>query len=142
MSPVFVPAGDLDVPAGFSKTGDTLLLSPLRYDEFIHLMSRSVLILTDSGGIQEEAPALGKPVVVLRNTTERPEIVTAGVGLLVGTDPERIIQTVHHLLINKNAYQQMVRGVSPYGDGLAAQRIVDCLERDLLACKEKPLVVS
>ncbi|RUR13722.1 non-hydrolyzing UDP-N-acetylglucosamine 2-epimerase [Legionella sp. km772] len=109
------------------------LLYPLRYDEFTHLMNRSLLILTDSGGIQEEAPALGKPVVVLRNTTERPEIVTAGVGVLVGTDSEQIIKTVYHLLTDKRAYEQMAKGVSPYGDGLASQRIVECLARDLFA---------
>jgi UDP-N-acetylglucosamine 2-epimerase (non-hydrolysing) len=108
------------------------LLYPLRYDEFTHLMNRSLLVLTDSGGIQEEAPALNKPVVVLRNTTERPEIISAGGGVLVGTETEHIVKAVYHLLSDQNAYQAMIKGVSPYGDGFAAQRIVDALQRDLL----------
>lgn len=108
------------------------LLYPLRYDEFAHLMNRSLLILTDSGGIQEEAPALSKPVIVLRNNTERPEIVTARVGVLVGTNSDHIIKTVYHLLTDIEAYRQMVKGVSPYGDGLASERIIECLQRDLL----------
>ena len=121
-----------DILSLLNKRPRVHLLYPLRYDEFTHLMNRSLLILTDSGGIQEEAPALGKPVVVLRNTTERLEIVTSGVGVLVGTDPERIIKAVYRLLTNPDAYQHMVKGVSPYGDGFASQRIVDCLEHDLL----------
>lgn len=107
------------------------LLYPLKYDEFAHLMNESLMVLTDSGGIQEEAPALKKPVLVLRNTTERPEIIASGVGLLVGTEKDRIVSTAYHLLTDPVAYQKMAKGVSPYGDGAAAQSIVDNLEEDL-----------
>lgn len=109
------------------------LLSPLRYDEFAHLMRRSLLIMTDSGGIQEEAPALSKPVVVLRNTTERPAVIAAGVGVLAGTDTKNIVAVVSQLLSNDALYAKMAHGGSPYGDGYAAQRIVDCLYRNLMA---------
>ncbi|CAM2765939.1 non-hydrolyzing UDP-N-acetylglucosamine 2-epimerase [Legionella worsleiensis] len=107
------------------------LLPPLNYSEFVHLMNKSLLILTDSGGIQEEAPALKKPVLVLRKTTERPAIISEGVGLLVGTEQNEIIRTVNELLTNKKLYAQMSRGVSPYGDGHAAERIVSFLQEKL-----------
>ena len=84
-------------------------------------------MLTDSGGIQEEAPTFGKPVIVLRDKTERPEGVEAGVARLVGTDPHRIIQQVSLLLSDESEYQKMARGANPYGDGKAAQRIADIL---------------
>lgn len=112
------------------------LLPPLRYDEFAHLMNRALLILTDSGGIQEEAPALSKPVVVLRSITERPAIISEGVGVLVGTDKNQIIRTVSELLTNKNLYSQMARGVSPYGDGKAAERIISFLKQKLISIRE------
>ncbi|MFA6303750.1 MAG: UDP-N-acetylglucosamine 2-epimerase (non-hydrolyzing) [Legionella sp.] len=107
------------------------LLPPLRYDEFAHLMNRSLLILTDSGGIQEEAPALNKPVVVLRNLTERPAIISEGVGVLVGTEKAKIISTVSELLSNKELYSKMARGVSPYGDGQSAERIINFLKQQI-----------
>lgn len=99
------------------------LIEPPEYSEFVKLMERAHLILTDSGGVQEEAPAFGKPVLVLRETTERPEGVTAGTAKLVGTDEQAICAEAAKLLGNANAYQQMAQAVSPYGDGLAAQRI-------------------
>lgn len=92
-------------------------------------MRRSTLILTDSGGIQEEAPALGKPVLVLRETTERPEAVSAGVARIVGTDRARIVSEVTSLLTDRSAYESMTRRASPYGDGHAALRIVDVFEK-------------
>lgn len=111
------------------------LLDPLRYDEFAHLMNHALLIATDSGGIQEEAPALNKPVLVLRNTTERPEIINAGVGLLVGTQTQDIVKAITRLLTDKKAYQSMAKSISPYGDGQAAQRIASCLHHDLVVAK-------
>jgi UDP-N-acetylglucosamine 2-epimerase (non-hydrolysing) len=104
-----------------------VLIDPLPYLDFLHLMDRSYLILTDSGGVQEEAPSLKRPVLVIREVTERPEGVTAGVAKVVGTDPERIYQAVHQLLTNPIAYQSMVGPENPYGDGHAAERIVDAI---------------
>lgn len=104
-----------------------LLTPPLDYATFVHLMARSVLVLTDSGGIQEEAPSLGKPVLVLREVTERPEAVEAGVARLVGTNPEVIVRATSRLLTDPGEYARMSRPVSPYGDGLAATRIADAL---------------
>ncbi len=103
------------------------LIEPLDYQPFANLMARVTLILTDSGGIQEEAPALGKPVLVLRNTTERPEAVEAGTVKLVGTDPAKILLTAQKLLQDQAAYQKMANAVNPYGDGRASQRIVNRL---------------
>ncbi|MFX0205355.1 MAG: non-hydrolyzing UDP-N-acetylglucosamine 2-epimerase [Candidatus Hodarchaeota archaeon] len=100
------------------------LIEPLDYKSFVNLMSRCYLILTDSGGIQEEAPSLGKPVLVLRNETERPEAVGAGTVRIVGTDRERIVTNVLILLNNQAAYQKMSHAINPYGDGKASQRIV------------------
>ncbi|MCW5892866.1 MAG: UDP-N-acetylglucosamine 2-epimerase (non-hydrolyzing) [bacterium] len=107
------------------------LVAPLDYEPFVAAMSAAYLVVTDSGGVQEEAPALGKPVLVLRNETERPEAVDAGVVRLVGPVRERIVEAVATLLTDANAYRAMARGVSPYGDGHAAGRIVDVLGRDL-----------
>jgi UDP-N-acetylglucosamine 2-epimerase (non-hydrolysing) len=103
------------------------LLEPLPYDALVHLMKRSLLILTDSGGIQEEAPGLGVPVLVMRNTTERPEGVEAGVVRLVGTERQRIVSETARLLRDPQARSQMIKGVSPYGDGNASRRIVDAI---------------
>ncbi len=103
------------------------LLEPLDYLPFVQLMSRSTLILTDSGGVQEEAPSLGVPVLVLRNVTERPEGVSAGTLRLVGTNPDEITSTALHLLSNREAYDQMAKTANPYGDGRASQRIVATL---------------
>ncbi|MBE6095078.1 MAG: UDP-N-acetylglucosamine 2-epimerase (non-hydrolyzing) [Schwartzia succinivorans] len=103
------------------------LIEPLDYEPFANLMHRSTLILTDSGGVQEEAPALGKPVLVLRDTTERPEAVSAGTVLLVGTDQERVYSEARRLLSDPVAYARMAEARSPYGDGKAAGRIVDAI---------------
>jgi len=104
------------------------LIEPLDYLPFVYLMDRSTLILTDSGGIQEEAPSLGKPVLVMRDTTERPEAVAAGTVKLVGTDADRIVAQTKELLTNAVAYQMMARAHNPYGDGQACQRIAQALQ--------------
>lgn len=104
------------------------LVEPLTYEAFLHLMNRSYFVLTDSGGIQEEAPALGKPVLVLRDTTERPEGVKAGTARLIGTDRERIVSAVAELLENERAYRRMAHAVNPYGDGRASVRIAKILK--------------
>jgi UDP-N-acetylglucosamine 2-epimerase (non-hydrolysing) len=103
------------------------LIEPLDYLPFVHLMRRAELILTDSGGVQEEAPSLGKPVLVLRDVTERPEAVEAGTVRLVGTDTERIVSAVHQLLDDPPAREAMTRVHNPYGDGHAAARIRDAI---------------
>ncbi|MDF1777287.1 MAG: UDP-N-acetylglucosamine 2-epimerase (non-hydrolyzing) [Rhizobiaceae bacterium] len=103
------------------------LIEPLDYLPFVWLMNRAYLILTDSGGIQEEAPSLGKPVLVMRETTERPEAVDAGTVLLVGTNVDKIVSALGELLENSVAYRRMSRAHNPYGDGKACARIVDAL---------------
>lgn len=103
------------------------LIEPQEYLPFVYLMSRAHIILTDSGGIQEEAPALGKPVLVMRETTERPEAVEAGTVKLVGTDAERIVDEISVLLDDGCSYERMARAVNPYGDGEACPRIVNAL---------------
>jgi UDP-N-acetylglucosamine 2-epimerase (non-hydrolysing) len=103
------------------------LVSPVDYLTLVHLMKRCRLILTDSGGIQEEAPSLGVPVLVLRETTERPEAVEAGAARVVGTNPERIVSEATRLLDDPQAHAAMAQAINPYGDGLAAKRIVDVL---------------
>lgn len=107
------------------------LCPPLDYLPFVGAMQRAHIILSDSGGVQEEAPALGKPVLVLRRETERPEAVEAGVVRLVGPDYKLIIKETQRLLDDHSAYQEMAQNISPYGDGNAAQRIVNILKRDL-----------
>ena len=102
-------------------------IEPLQYLEFVFLMEKSTIVLTDSGGIQEEAPGLGKPVLVMRDTTERPEALTSGTVHLVGTDYDKIIEEVSTLLDDKAAYEAMSRAVNPYGDGQACRRIADVL---------------
>lgn len=109
------------------------LIEPLDYLPFVYLMSRAHIILTDSGGIQEEAPSLGKPVLVMRDTTERPEAVAAGTVKLVGTDTSNIVRELNHLLLDKDAYRAMSYAHNPYGDGQACQRILAAL----LASHEK-----
>lgn len=104
------------------------LVAPLDYSELVDLMRRSVLVLTDSGGLQEEAPVFGKPVLVLRNETERPEAVEAGTAMIVGTDPGCIVRETERLLSDADAYDAMAQAHSPFGDGFAALRIVDILE--------------
>ena len=103
-------------------------IEPLQYLEFVYLMEKSTLVLTDSGGIQEEAPGLGKPVLVMRNTTERPEALEAGTVKLVGTDHDLIVAEVSRLLDDKAYYDMMSKAVNPYGDGKACQRIVEILK--------------
>lgn len=104
------------------------LIEPLEYVPFVHLMKKATVILTDSGGIQEEAPSLGKPVLVMRDVTERPEAVAAGVARLVGASYERIVGETQRLLDDATAYAAMANAVNPYGDGRAAVRIADHLE--------------
>ena len=103
---------------------DILLLDTLDYDDMINLMSKSYIILTDSGGIQEEGPSLGKPVLVLRDETERPEAVEAGVAKLIGTNEERVYREVVTLLDSRDKYREMSKNINPYGDGKASERIV------------------
>jgi len=105
------------------------LIEPLSYEPFVQLMNKSYLIVSDSGGVQEEAPGLGKPVLVLRETTERPEGIEAGTARLVGTDAERIVSVVTELLEDEAAYKKMSRAVNPYGDGKAAIRIAEVIEK-------------
>lgn len=105
------------------------LIDPLDYLPFVYLMQRAYLIVTDSGGIQEEAPSLGKPVLVTRDTTERPEAVAAGTVKLVGTDTAVIVREILHLLDGTRGYARMARACNPYGDGKAVARIVDTLRR-------------
>jgi UDP-N-acetylglucosamine 2-epimerase (non-hydrolysing) len=101
------------------------LIAPLTYASFVYLMNRSYLILTDSGGVQEEAPSLGKPVLVMRDTTERPEAIAAGSTMLVGTDERKIVDEASRLLTDEIGYKAMSQCANPYGDGKAARRIID-----------------
>ena len=112
-----------------SEEGNLFFIEPLEYLAFVRMMSKSYIILTDSGGIQEEAPGLGKPVVVMRDTTERPEAVEAGTVKLVGTDYDKIVSTVSALIDDNGVYQSMSRAVNPYGDGKASDRIITILEK-------------
>lgn len=107
------------------------LIDPLDYEPFVYLMGRSRIIITDSGGVQEEAPSLGKPVLVMRDTTERPEAVDAGTVILVGTQRERIVAEANRLLRDEIHYQHMAQAINPYGDGQAAQRIRKVIEEQL-----------
>ena len=107
-----------------SNLSNIELVEPFQYEEFVYLMSRSYLILTDSGGIQEEAPSLGKPVLVMRDTTERPEAIAAGTVKLVGSDKKNIVKEVQYLLNNPKAYQDMSRSHNPYGNGNACKKIL------------------
>lgn len=110
------------------KSGNTFFIEPLDYLNFVFLMEKADIILTDSGGIQEEAPSLGKPVLVMRDNTERPEALEAGTVKLVGTDYDKIINEVSELLENEESYNKMSKAVNPYGDGSACKRIVDFLK--------------
>lgn len=103
------------------------LVDPMEYEPFTNLMARSAIILTDSGGIQEEAPSLGKPVLVLRDTTERPEAVASGTVKLVGTDEDKVYNTAYKLLTDEEAYREMAESINPYGDGHASERIVQAI---------------
>ena len=108
-----------------SNTSNVYLIEPLQYEQFIYMMNKSYFIITDSGGVQEEAPSLGKPVLVMRDTTERPEAVDAGTVKLVGTNKESIIKEAQKLLDNKEEYEKMSKAHNPYGDGKACERIVN-----------------
>lgn len=112
-----------------SNLGNMFFIEPLEYLSFVYLMEKSTIVLTDSGGIQEEAPGLGKPVLVMRDTTERPEALKAGTVKLVGTNYSKIINEVSALLDNRTYYEQMSQAVNPYGDGLACDRIIKFLEK-------------
>lgn len=114
--------------AGGQSVSNTYFIEPLDYLPFVHLMSKAYLVLTDSGGIQEEAPGLGKPVLVMRDTTERPEAVQAGTVKLVGTDKDVIIREVSDLISEPDKYEAMSKANNPYGDGLACERIVEALK--------------
>lgn len=111
-----------------SDLGNMFFIEPLEYLSFVYLMEKSTIVLTDSGGIQEEAPGLGKPVLVMRDTTERPEALDAGTVKLVGTDYVKIVNEVSALLDDEEAYEKMSKAVNPYGDGLACGRIVNTLK--------------
>jgi UDP-N-acetylglucosamine 2-epimerase (non-hydrolysing) len=110
------------------KGRNLFFIEPLDYLDFVYLMSRSYIVLTDSGGIQEEAPGLGKPVLVMRDTTERPEALDAGTVRLVGTDYDKIVSEVSALLDDRHHYEAMSHAVNPYGDGKACPRIVEKLK--------------
>lgn len=111
-----------------SHLGNMFFIEPLEYLSFVYLMEKSTIVLTDSGGIQEEAPGLGKPVLVMRDTTERPEALEAGTVKLVGTDFDKIVNEVSALLENRECYERMSKAVNPYGDGKACERIVEYLQ--------------
>jgi UDP-N-acetylglucosamine 2-epimerase (non-hydrolysing) len=113
-----------------SDLGNMFFIEPLEYLSFVYLMEKSSIVLTDSGGIQEEAPGLGKPVLVMRNTTERPEALDAGTVKLVGTDYDTIVNSISTLLNNKEEYNKMSKAVNPYGDGKACGRIVDFIRKN------------
>ncbi len=116
-----------------SEIGNVHLIEPVSYEEFVHLMNKAYMLLTDSGGIQEEAPALAKPVLVMRDNTERPEAVEAGTARLVGTDRTEIVTSVEELLTDAGAYERMATATNPNGDGTAAQKIVQFLAARLCA---------
>jgi UDP-N-acetylglucosamine 2-epimerase (non-hydrolysing) len=117
---------------------NVILIEPLPYSEFVNLMARSFLILTDSGGVQEEGPSLGKPVLVLRTVTERPEAVKYGTVKLVGLDPLKITSTAQLLLDNPKAYHRMASATNPYGDGHASERTIQALNRYFGFTKKQP----
>ena len=117
------PVNDL-----LSDISNIKIVEPFEYEEFVYLMSKSYLILTDSGGIQEEAPSLGKPVLVMRDKTERPEAIEAGTVKLVGSDKDKIVKEVQRLLDNHEDYQKMCKAINPYGDGKTSKRIIEILK--------------
>jgi UDP-N-acetylglucosamine 2-epimerase (non-hydrolysing) len=123
------PNPNVRAPVGrlLGDLANVFLVDPLDYVPFVDLMRRAYVLLTDSGGVQEEGPSLGKPVLVMRETTERPEAVEAGTARLVGTDTDRIVQEVSGLLDNRSEYDRMARVHNPYGDGRASSRISDVI---------------
>jgi len=118
------------------------LVDPLEYQPFANLLARSYMVLTDSGGIQEEAPSLGKPVLVLRNTTERPEAIEAGTVKLIGTDRDRVYSETRSLLVNPDEYHRMTTACNPYGDGRAAKRLVEFILWQKGLVTERPVPYS
>ena len=124
---VFEGLDSLSSGEGWGEAGNLFFIEPLEYLSFVYLMEKSTIVLTDSGGIQEEAPGLGKPVLVMRDTTERPEALDAGTVKLVGTDYDKIVSEVSLLLDDPQAYAAMSQAVNPYGDGQACGRIVNAL---------------
>lgn len=122
---VFVGLDSLPAGQGWGEAANMFFIEPLEYLSFVYLMEKSTIVLTDSGGIQEEAPGLGKPVLVMRDTTERPEALDAGTVKLVGTDYDKIVSEVSALLDDAASYEAMSRAVNPYGDGKACERIVN-----------------
>lgn len=125
---VFTGMDSLSKGEGWGKAHNFFFIEPLQYLEFVYLMEKATIVLTDSGGIQEEAPGLGKPVLVMRDTTERPEALTAGTVKLVGSDYDKIVSEVSILLDNPTEYEKMSKAVNPYGDGHACERIVNFLK--------------
>jgi UDP-N-acetylglucosamine 2-epimerase (non-hydrolysing) len=125
------PAVQVPVREALGNHPSVVLLEPQSYLPFVFLMTRATIVLTDSGGIQEEAPSLGKPVLVMRDVTERPEAVSAGTAVLVGTDERRIVAAANRLLDDPPAYAAMARAHNPFGDGKAAERIVRVLQASL-----------
>ena len=127
---IFTGMDSLSMGEGWGEAANMFFIEPLEYLFFVYLMEKSTLVLTDSGGIQEEAPGLGKPVLVMRDTTERPEALEAGTVKLVGTDYNKIVHEVSVLLDDAAQYERMSKAVNPYGDGKACERIVACLASD------------
>ena len=125
---VFTDMDSLSAGEGWGEAHNFFFIEPIQYIEFVYLMEKSTIVLTDSGGIQEEAPSLGKPVLVMRDTTERPEALSAGTVKLVGTDHDLIVSEVSRLLEDGDYYNQMSKAVNPYGDGKACGRIVKALK--------------
>ena len=114
------------------------LIPPVDYLDLVNLLQRAHLVVTDSGGIQEEAPALGKPVLVLRKVTERPEAVAAGTAKVIGVEEEGVFQAIQHLLTDQRAYSRMANAVNPYGDGKATLRILDAIRYHFGMWDERP----
>ncbi|GAB6273622.1 MAG: UDP-N-acetylglucosamine 2-epimerase (non-hydrolyzing) [Peptococcaceae bacterium] len=133
------PAIHLEATKILSASSRIHLTEPLSYEPFVNLMAKSYLVLTDSGGLQEEAPSLGKPVLVMRNTTERPEAVAAGTASLVGTGQKNIVAETKALMEDGQKYQKMAEAINPYGDGQAAERIVKFILFRLNIIKMLPL---
>lgn len=125
---VFENLDSLSSGEGWGEAGNMFFIEPLEYLSFVYLMEKSTIVLTDSGGIQEEAPGLGKPVLVMRDTTERPEALDAGTVKLVGTDYDKIVNEVSALIDDQEVYEKMSMAVNPYGDGLACGRIVKFIQ--------------
>ncbi|MEH0378115.1 UDP-N-acetylglucosamine 2-epimerase (non-hydrolyzing) [Campylobacter coli] len=115
-----------------SSITNVYLINPLKYEEFVYLMSNCYFIITDSGGVQEEAPSLGKPVLVMRETTERPEAVEAGIVKLVGTCKSNIIKAAQELIDNEDKYKKMSKASNPYGDGKACEKIMEILKKEII----------